>query len=49
MANIREASIEVAVHVAELIFDRGLARVPRPADVASFVRAKVYEPASLGA
>ena len=45
MANIREASIEVAVHVAELIFDRGLARVPRPADVASFVRAKVYEPA----
>ena len=49
MANIREASIEVAVHVAELIFDRGLARVPRPADVASFVRAKVYEPAYLGA
>jgi malate dehydrogenase (oxaloacetate-decarboxylating)(NADP+) len=45
MANIREASIEVAVHVAELIFDRGLARVPRPADVAAFVRAKVYEPA----
>jgi hypothetical protein len=33
------------VHVAELIFDRGLARVPRPADVAAFVRAKVYEPA----
>jgi malate dehydrogenase (oxaloacetate-decarboxylating)(NADP+) len=45
MANIREASIEVAVRVAELIFDRGLARVPRPADVAAFVRGKVYDPA----
>ena len=44
MANIREASIEVAVQVAELIFDRGLARVPRPADVREFVRGKVYEP-----
>jgi malate dehydrogenase (oxaloacetate-decarboxylating)(NADP+) len=45
MANIREASVEVAIRVAELIFDRGLARVPRPADVAEFVRSKVYEPA----
>jgi malate dehydrogenase (oxaloacetate-decarboxylating)(NADP+) len=30
--------------VATLIFDRGLARVPRPADVGAFVRAMVYEP-----
>jgi len=45
MANIREASVEVAIRVAELIFDRGLARVPRPADVAEFVRARVYDPA----
>ncbi len=45
IANIREASIEVAIRVAELIFDRGLARVDRPADVATFVRAKVYDPA----
>jgi malate dehydrogenase (oxaloacetate-decarboxylating)(NADP+) len=45
MANIREASVEVAIRVAELIFDRGLARVPRPADVAAFVRGKVYDPA----
>ena len=44
MANIREASVEVAVQVAELIFERGLARVPRPADVREFVRGKVYEP-----
>ena len=45
MANIREASVEVAIRVAELIFDRGLARVPRPADVGEFVRSKVYDPA----
>jgi malate dehydrogenase (oxaloacetate-decarboxylating)(NADP+) len=45
MANIREASVEVAIRVAELIFDRGLARVARPADVAAFVRGKVYDPA----
>ena len=45
MANIREASIEVAVRVAELVFDRGLAGVPQPADVGAFVRGKVYDPA----
>jgi malate dehydrogenase (oxaloacetate-decarboxylating)(NADP+) len=45
MSNIHDASVEVAIHVAELIFDRGLARVPRPADVAAFVRSKVYSPA----
>ncbi len=45
MANIREASVEVAIRVAELIFDRGLARVARPADVDAFVRGKVYDPA----
>ena len=45
IANIREASIEVAIRVAELIFDRGLARVDRPVDVAAFVRSKVYDPA----
>ncbi len=45
MANIREASVEVAIRVAELIFDRGLARVARPVDVAAFVRGKVYDPA----
>ena len=44
MANIHDASVEVAVHVAELIFDRGLARVPRPANIAEFVRSKVYSP-----
>jgi hypothetical protein len=31
--------------VAELVFDRGLAGVPRPADVGAFVRGKVYDPA----
>ncbi len=45
MSNIHDASVEVAIRVAELIFDRGLARVERPADIASFVRSKVYSPA----
>ena len=33
-----------AIDVATLIFDQGLARVPRPADIAAFVRAQVYDP-----
>ena len=45
MSNIHDASVEVAIRVAELIFDRGLARVERPADIAAFVRSKVYSPA----
>ena len=28
-----------------MIFDRGLARVPRPADVRAFLEAKAYRPA----
>ncbi len=44
IANIFEASVRVAESVAELIFDRGLARVPRPRDIGEFVRSKVYSP-----
>jgi malate dehydrogenase (oxaloacetate-decarboxylating)(NADP+) len=43
-ANILPASIHVAEQVAKLIFERGLAGVPRPADVGAFVRSKVYKP-----
>jgi hypothetical protein len=32
------------VHVAEVIFKRDLARVPKPADIASFIEAKLYKP-----
>ncbi|MDL5052335.1 NAD-dependent malic enzyme [Oscillatoria laete-virens NRMC-F 0139] len=43
-SNILEASLHVATRVAELIFDRGLARVPRPADVGQHVRSFAYKP-----
>jgi malate dehydrogenase (oxaloacetate-decarboxylating)(NADP+) len=45
VSNIFRTSVQVATDVAALIFERGLARVPRPADVAAFVRSKVYSPA----
>ena len=41
---IHETLVNEAVAVATLIFDRGLARVPRPADIDAFVRSQVYEP-----
>jgi malate dehydrogenase (oxaloacetate-decarboxylating)(NADP+) len=43
-ASILRTSLEVAVKVAEFIFDRGLAGVPRPPDLAAFIEAKVYRP-----
>jgi malate dehydrogenase (oxaloacetate-decarboxylating)(NADP+) len=30
--------------VAKLVFDAGLARVPRPTDVVAFIRKQVYTP-----
>ena len=44
ISSIYETSIEVAIAVTRLIFDRGLARVPRPDDIAEFVRGHVYDP-----
>jgi malate dehydrogenase (oxaloacetate-decarboxylating)(NADP+) len=41
---ILKTSLHVAVKVAELIFERGLAGVDRPADVKGFVESKVYQP-----
>lgn len=43
-SNILNASVHVAEKVATLIFDLGLAGVPRPADVGAFIRDKVYKP-----
>src|SRR5262252_929339 len=43
-SNILEAEIQTAARVASLIFDSGLARVERPADIVSFVRRHVYKP-----
>jgi malate dehydrogenase (oxaloacetate-decarboxylating)(NADP+) len=45
MSEILPSSLAVAAAVAEVIFDRGLARVARPADLRGFLEAKAYRPA----
>src|SRR5580698_4906565 len=37
-SQIFEASLHVAIRVAEYIFDKGLSRVPRPKDIAALIR-----------
>jgi malate dehydrogenase (oxaloacetate-decarboxylating)(NADP+) len=44
IARIHESAVAVAEDVARLIFDAGLARVPRPADIGPWLRARVYDP-----
>jgi malate dehydrogenase (oxaloacetate-decarboxylating)(NADP+) len=43
-SRILEASLRVAEQIAVCIFDRGLARVPRPDDVGALIRARAYRP-----
>jgi malate dehydrogenase (oxaloacetate-decarboxylating)(NADP+) len=43
-SNILEIEIQTAARVAKLVFDAGLARVPRPDDVVAFIRKQVYTP-----
>ncbi|HTI86880.1 MAG TPA: NAD-dependent malic enzyme [Alphaproteobacteria bacterium] len=43
-SRIFETSLYVAERVAACIFDRDLARVPRPKDIAGFVRERAYRP-----
>ena len=43
-SRIFEASLHVATRIAEYLFDHRLARVPRPNDVASFIRSHAYRP-----
>jgi malate dehydrogenase (oxaloacetate-decarboxylating)(NADP+) len=43
-SNILEAEIQTAARVAKLVFDSGLARVARPADMVAFIRQHVYKP-----
>jgi malate dehydrogenase (oxaloacetate-decarboxylating)(NADP+) len=43
-SQILDASLHVAERVAAYIFDQGLARVPRPDDVGSLIRARAYRP-----
>jgi malate dehydrogenase (oxaloacetate-decarboxylating)(NADP+) len=43
-SNILEVEIQTAARVAKLVFDSGLARVDRPADLVAFIRRHVYKP-----
>jgi malate dehydrogenase (oxaloacetate-decarboxylating)(NADP+) len=43
-STIFKTEIYAAVHVAEVIFKRDLARVHKPADIASFIGARLYKP-----
>jgi malate dehydrogenase (oxaloacetate-decarboxylating)(NADP+) len=43
-SNILEVEIQTAARVAKLVFDTGLARVDRPADMVAFIRQHVYKP-----
>jgi malate dehydrogenase (oxaloacetate-decarboxylating)(NADP+) len=44
ISRIHESAVEVAIDVARLIFDRGLARVERPANIGEWIRSMVYDP-----
>jgi len=44
-SNILETGLYTATKVAQVIFERGLARVDKPADVAKFIRGHAYVPA----
>jgi malate dehydrogenase (oxaloacetate-decarboxylating)(NADP+) len=43
-AKILDASLHVAARVAEHIFEKNLARVPRPADIEAYIRSRAYRP-----
>jgi malate dehydrogenase (oxaloacetate-decarboxylating)(NADP+) len=43
-SNILEVEIKTAARVAKLVFDGGLARVDRPADMEAFIVEHVYKP-----
>jgi malate dehydrogenase (oxaloacetate-decarboxylating)(NADP+) len=43
-SNIFAASLHVATRIATYIFDKGLARVTRPDDVAALIQSRVYRP-----
>jgi malate dehydrogenase (oxaloacetate-decarboxylating)(NADP+) len=43
-SNILETEIQTAARVAKLVFESGVARVQRPADMVAFIRGQVYKP-----
>jgi malate dehydrogenase (oxaloacetate-decarboxylating)(NADP+) len=44
LTRIREVSTKIAVAVADIAFNRGLARQPRPADLLAHINAQMYQP-----
>jgi malate dehydrogenase (oxaloacetate-decarboxylating)(NADP+) len=44
LERIREVSATIAAATAQVAYDRGLATVPRPADLVVAARAAMYEP-----
>jgi malate dehydrogenase (oxaloacetate-decarboxylating)(NADP+) len=44
LSSVREVSVHIAVAVAEVIFERGLASKSRPENLLELVRAHVYDP-----
>jgi malate dehydrogenase (oxaloacetate-decarboxylating)(NADP+) len=47
-SRILDVSLHAAERIATYIFDQGLARVSRPADVGSLIRSRVYRPVYAG-
>jgi malate dehydrogenase (oxaloacetate-decarboxylating)(NADP+) len=43
-SNILETETQTAARVAKVVFDSGLGRVDRPADMVEFIRKQVYKP-----
>jgi malate dehydrogenase (oxaloacetate-decarboxylating)(NADP+) len=43
-SNILEVAVQTAARVAKLVFDAGLARVDRPANIETFIRRHLYKP-----
>ena len=46
--DILKTEVNIAVRVADLVFERGLAGVDRPSDVRAFVEAQLYTPSYAG-
>ena len=44
LANMRDVSAAIATSVADVVFQRGLAGVAKPADTADFIRKNMYDP-----
>ena len=44
LATIRDVSLHIASAVAEVAWQKGLARVPRPQDVPAYVASQMYQP-----